>query len=163
MDELVSKVVIDLDGVLMDFLEGAERNGYYDPQTRRLDMLGIRSAPTTFWLDLKPKAEGMQLIQGMLDLKAEHPDLKIIVVGLVFSEESVRAKKTWIKQHLYDLDFHTILVWKSEHKCMLADPSTLLIDDSSETCKNFTYRGGKSIIFRDDPERVLREVSASLI
>lgn len=152
------KCFIDMDGVLVDFLYGAARDNYYDPNTGKLEIRELKQANSNFWINLPPNPEGLDLIRKLDQLRKEGVKLDIIVLALVLSDASAVGKKTWLKAYLNGIEHNLVIIWKSKDKNMFADLDSVLIDDYSTSCDSFRTAGGNSILFKGNSDSVIGKI-----
>lgn len=168
---MAKRILLDMDGVLADFIGGAcKAHGRPSPYTEPdnlgkwdIDKLwGMDSdafwAPLLgcqFWLNLEPTVECMRIIELAVDSVGRQN------VGICTRPpcqdypESVRGKRGWIRRHCPELIDRMVFCID---KTFCANPNTLLIDDNEHNITSFWYAGGSSVLV-PRPWNVLHELN----
>jgi 5'(3')-deoxyribonucleotidase len=153
------KCLIDLDGVLVDFMTGAHNfHGIpysyenYPYELGKWDCL----PPTTsslsteefwdrldenFWASLDWMPEGKQILAVVEDFFPKE-DICILTTPTL-NPSCTAGKIRWIQQNMPEYSRRYIV---SPAKEFAASPSTLLIDDADHNIKKFSKAGGRTIL-----------------
>jgi 5'(3')-deoxyribonucleotidase len=156
---MIKKILLDLDGVLVDFVGGAcELHGVDDPYASGeadaageydvIKLLGMRAqtfwAPMgyEFWANLKPYAH----LRRVVDLaeSAVGAENICILTSPPLTAGAVEGKMAWIRKHLPDYR-RRFLVGPAKEFC--AAPDHLLIDDYQRNIDRFCGAGGQGLLF----------------
>lgn len=151
------RILIDLDGVLADFVNGIcklhdkanpyalmSNHGNYGLE----HLIGMtdeemwKPVDQYFWEDLEVMKRGYSLLCDLNHCQ----DVGICTSpGRTGAPAAVAGKRAWIKKHLGEhfLD-RTIFVKDKE---WVAGPGAILIDDTNHQVDNFIYRGGSAVLF----------------
>lgn len=155
---MISSILIDLDGVLSDFLGGALRLFDFDPlayppgEYAIWKPLGITQSDfwqtiernPTFWEDLEPYPWCAGVIATLASLK-EHRGINwTIATGPSRDPSCPMQKVRWMQKHIRR-NFTNYMI--GARKALLARPTSLLIDDSPENIKAFREAGGMALLF----------------
>lgn len=162
------KVLLDIDGVLADFVGGAcrlhgvdnpydkqENLGHYEIQ----DLIGISGPPfwdpmgEEFWagLDVYPWAH-----QIVHDLEALYGlDNICLLTSPVRTPGCTRGKMHWIETHFPMLD-RQFLIGPMKEVC--AHGNSILFDDSESNCHKFRKAGGRAFLVPGRWNRKYREL-----
>lgn len=163
------KYLLDMDGVIVDFVGGASRLFGTDltkhPDwgiekalgiTERQFWKKIDEAGEEFWEDLDeyPWTEELLLVLG------EHSF--IISTSPSLHPNSTAGKVRWLKKK-FGYGFTNYMIGK--HKYLMAKSGLTLIDDKDRNVEQFLYEGGSAVLFpqpwnanrdfADDPVRVV--------
>lgn len=155
---MISQILLDLDGVLCDFVLPAIRLFTDNPQEicnkwepGNYDMgkaIGVSKskfwkkidkAGSWFWSGLPPYPWMQQLLD---ECRAVAPT--IICTSPSLKPSSVLGKMHWIQNHLGS-DFRDYLIGPPKFAC--ARTGAVLIDDSDKNCESFRESGGHAILF----------------
>lgn len=156
-------VFLDMDGVLVNFVQGALDHlksdvcistitwdfprdvfGYsdaYDPEF--WDKFAIHD----FWANLEWTPEGKGLLKEVIDMVGKR-NIGILTTPMDI-DGCVEGKRTWIKKHLPDFRKQLII---TPAKYLMAAPKKILLDDHDPNCQNFawtpegTSTGGQGIL-----------------
>jgi FMN phosphatase YigB (HAD superfamily) len=134
-------VMIDLDGVLVDFDQGFEKlTGYspedYEEKFSKKRFWKIIENAKNFWKNL-PKISDSDVLWNFV--KDYSPTILTTPGGNI--EECKKEKKEWVNKNLGD---YKILF--SFHKETYADNKTVLIDDRKDNIDKFRSAGGIGIL-----------------
>ena len=147
------KILLDLDEVLVDFVGGFGDLVGYDFEG--LDVWNMASfmdipipefekhlndAGFEFWANLEPLPKAWK-IMGLLE--SYETDM-YIVSSPTNNPESWAGKKDWVDKYIPDYSKKLIL---TKHKELMADPFTILIDDSPSNVRKFKEEGGDAIAY----------------
>jgi 5'(3')-deoxyribonucleotidase len=160
----VSRICLDVDGVLADFIKAAIRvhgldeefvrrqwNLYRDP--RPWDMAEVIGCSTNaFWKPIHKAGEAfwedLELLDHAKELYAACSDIAptILLTSPSQHRSSHSGKSAWIQKH-FGRSFRDYSI--SPRKDFCASPGVVLIDDSPEGCKLFAKgkNGGWPILF----------------
>jgi len=155
-------IYLDMDGVLVNFTLSAMKL-YVDnqaviahmmetwPNGKRVhDIVGVHK--DMFWRKVNEK--GVMFWSSMIQYPwcsqlvtlAQRFARVVILSSPARGGESAMGKIQWIEKNLNELSREFILTPK-KHKCRLAKPGDVLIDDTAETCSSWTNHGGDAILF----------------
>jgi len=151
-------VYLDMDGVLVNFVEGTYRafgkKYHYDDLLRSmrwnyfedwgLDFQEVDAVCTTdFWAGLRWMHDGREII-SMLEEKFGKKNIFLLTAPMP-NPGSGTGKIQWVKRHLPE--YSNRLIISSAPKCLFARPNTLLVDDKDSNVDDFwRYGGGKAIL-----------------
>lgn len=171
------KCLLDQDGLLSDFHEGAlALHSLKDPYINEENlgkygiehMNGVQIPPAQFygkmdeefWASLQPTAEFDEII-ALVESKFGRENVCILTAP-VMTYGCLEGKRRWINQYLPQYK-NQFLIGKPKHFC--AGPDSVLIDDSDSNTKAFRAEGGKTILlprpwnalfmFRKNPHPIL--------
>lgn len=161
----ISRILVDMDEVLSDFvgaaaevhgvdrfkLEALRRENGWGMELPLSRLLGrdiglnefwepIHQVSYQFWTGLRP----LPWMNEILDLVKHHTDDWYIVSAPSKRSDSVSGKIDWLRKYLGG-DWDRLVPTK--HKHLLANPTTLLIDDREENIEKFVLAGGEGIVF----------------
>jgi hypothetical protein len=157
-----SRIFCDMDGVLVDFAEGAKSYLKIDPKTQASAFNNMWGSPQgwaklmhdwpTFWMDL-PELSQTQRLWRLI--KPFHPSiLTAIPEGW---RSSGTGKYIWAKRHLPKFaghpneEFHAVLRSQKQQFAKQADGTpNLLIDDYVKNIREWTAAGGVGVLYTDD-------------
>lgn len=150
------KVLLDLDGVLVNFVKGAETihglSGFYsDPQNHgnwHFDKASGLSGNqfwgplgTAFWAGL-PWMEDGKAILDFLERKYGEHNICVLTTGSVSNQaECIVGKVQWLNQHLPNYKF-----WVGTGKEFCAHSNAILIDDKDSNVNDFLAEGGDALL-----------------
>lgn len=153
---MIKTIYFDMDGVLVDFVRSVLTNtefqeylllGHNNPQLHKF--LGIkesefwnRTSYDHWWEWAKPT----KYSKAVFNLPFEFfPDADARILTVPQHQQSCYyGKVEWVKRNLA-LDANSVVF--TEEKWRLANPESLLIDDSPTQVSNFRKRGGHAILF----------------
>lgn len=154
---MISRVLVDMDEVLVDFTGGAlrvhgverekfqrgRRLGEWDV-TKHLGMTHeefwrpLTELGEIFWMGLQPLPWARALVEVLQEYDW------YIVSSPAWEPSSVSGKVRWLRRFFgHDFDSYVL----TQHKELLANSSTLLIDDRTTTIDRFRDAGGVVILF----------------
>lgn len=152
----VTRALVDLDGVLCDFVSGVcdlhdRENPYDDPGNLGVyefsKLWGMTPeefyGPTRsreFWANLVPygdAGETMRLLSGWLG-----PENVAILTSLA-NAEAAAGKYDWVARHFPDY-LGRLMVARCKHFC--AHPRAMLLDDDPRNCERFRAWGGTAVV-----------------
>ena len=153
------RILLDMDGVLVDFVAGAcaihgtskeELIKKMEPgQYKMEDALGITTdefwepiheAGAEFWLYLKP----LPWVEDLLSFVESTTSDWYVVTAPSRHPSSYTGKLKWIKTY-FGKEFDKFVL--TQHKHLMAKPGTILIDDRDKNVKDFKYAGGWAVTF----------------
>jgi len=146
-------IYVDMDSVLCDFVSHAlATHGREEVKITTWNIeeqLGITAE--MFQKPIQKKGAGFWRAipefpwwKKVIDLARQHSDEMFICSSPHVFEESETGKRKWIRDRL-GKSFGNFVF--TNHKRLLANPTTILIDDSEKNCKEFQEAGGTSICF----------------
>jgi len=151
------KVLLDLDGVLVDFYRGVfDLEGCHDYFTDPTHH-GVYSLPLSlwgmttkefwskldynFWVNLKPTAECYQIIE-MLESKFGRKNICILSTPTLHPS-CIAGKLTWINKNIPDYKRQYLIGPRKE---FCAHDDALLIDDCDDNIVKFIQNNGNAIL-----------------
>lgn len=153
------RILLDMDEIITDFVGAALRvHGWTREQFYAKHPIGTWDMETTlgvsntkFWKPIHEAGEEFWLNLVLLPFSAEMMYLarKIdpkwyIVTSPSSCPTSYSGKVKWLREN-FSSTFKSFVI--TEHKHLLANPSTILIDDREKNCEAFVAHGGHAIIF----------------
>jgi hypothetical protein len=154
----VTRIFLDLDGVLADWASAAIRLHGLDPATvlatwppgiyELADVLGISGnamwrpinmARGTFWAKLEPLPWVHDLMHTCMSIAPT-----TILTSPSKDPDAASGKTQWL-QTMFGADFRDYLIGPAKAAC--AYRGAVLIDDRDEGCKSFIAAGGHAIVF----------------
>ena len=143
-------IYCDMDGVLVDFLRGAEKvlghpfeAPYQNVKEKELRKAHIESIPT-FWQSLPQMTDAMVLWNNI-----NKYDAHILTAYAEWDKNSKHGKEIWVKKHLGITDmsrFHPVLrPQKQDYAVGKNGKPNILIDDYIKNIKEFNRAGGIGI------------------
>lgn len=144
-------VLLDLDGVLVDFHKGvcAIHNQPYQDTWIEPELWGMtktefwRRCDEDFWANLEPMFD-MQQILDVVCKAVEIEKVGILTAAPHSSSYAMEGKRRWIEKHIPKLK-ERVIFGSAKYFCARQD--TLLIDDKYENCEKFVYFGGYSFLY----------------
>ncbi len=154
-------ILLDVDGVLANFVDSAfkahgidpesvtERNSWQINEWKGVDMSmedfwkGIDYPDHTslnFWSTLKPYS----WLRPLVDMCMTKSEDVYISTSPSRNPMCRAGKATWIRSYIPELYYRTMI---GSHKYLMANDKTVLIDDSDSNVKKFRERGGHAITF----------------
>jgi 5'(3')-deoxyribonucleotidase len=155
------KCLLDLDGVLVDFLTGACRlhnqpNPYTDPNFHEFDFVhkffdrdGNQMTQNLFyypmnmywWMDLPWTSDGKEILST---LESHFGKENICIISSpCLTPGCMEGKLEWIKRKIPDYKRRFLFGPRKE---FCAGPNTVLVDDRSENTLAFMANGGRTIL-----------------
>lgn len=159
---MIDRVLLDLDGVLVNMVDGVfkhfgwsyptsltdssvrtERVSYYIHEITGRDRSEIwPKLGREFWAGLEPLPWAMDVVRALENrFGKEHICL---LTRPVETDGCVDGKRDWIKRYLPDYRWRA-LIGSAKEFC--ASPRRILIDDHEENCKEFREEGGHTFLF----------------
>src|SRR5574337_562196 len=146
------KILLDMDGVIADFIGGAARIHGKDASTvATWDFLEEwEIAPKDFWsplgrdfwANLNPTDEAFGIVK-MCEC-AVGPENVCLLSSPCLTDGCMEGKLDWIRRHFPQYSRRYLFGPKKEF-CSSAD--RLLIDDSDANCASFRHAGGQAFLF----------------
>jgi len=154
------KIFVDLDGVLVDFIEGANEvtklNGY-ENSWERLAKSDIKTAwkiinelGSNFWANLDWTKDGKDLwkniekynpyILSAYPYSIENPKIK---------NDAILGKKEWIRKNLGKNIENRSIICSRKEKVIFAGKNNILIDDLDKNIKEWERSGGTGILYKN--------------
>lgn len=152
----VKRCLLDLDGVLVDFVRGTCRlhnkmNPYFDGNYQGFYFNEAWQMPASeFWtgMDKKFWANLDWTLYGKLIFNFVHekfgPENTCILTAPCLTEGCFDGKMSWIREHLPKAYHRQFLVGSAKDFCARADH--VLIDDRDENCQDFIKAGGNAVL-----------------
>jgi len=151
------KILLDMDGVLVDFVGGACRaHGVADPYETaagqgEYDMARLFGIPRgefwepmrcrQFWVDLEPTDDCAAILHAVI--RAVGFDNVCLLTNPCTTPEAASGKMEWIKRYLPAF-LDRFLIGPAKHFC--AGQHTILIDDYDQNIRTFSDAGGGVIL-----------------
>lgn len=146
-------IMLDLDGVLADFVGGCEK--LFSSDLKELDIWDIpkyiHMSPSAFWktiqeekyfwAELKPYPWARDVVNNCLEFTGGN----VSIVTNPALDPNCAGQKIWWINHYYPGLAREFFIGPQKH--LLAKPNHILIDDSEFNCKKFKEYGGKAILF----------------
>jgi 5' nucleotidase, deoxy (Pyrimidine), cytosolic type C protein (NT5C) len=146
---------LDMDGVLVDFTNGAFRlhNTFLAPHETDWDFcikMGFAHATdpafwgpmdAKFWANLDWTVEGRELLDGVEKLFGNN--VVLLTAPPPGSLEATAGKIEWVRKHLPQYESR-LMVGKAKH--LLAGPRKILVDDNDTNVFKFNEHGGSSVL-----------------
>jgi len=151
----ISKIYLDMDGVLCDFEERfAQKFGYPSMAVRDRKNFSVewpqfiadKEFETLNWF---PGAK--QLLEFIRKQPVE-VEMLSSSGGLTHHEEVKRQKKVWLKKH--NIAYKPNIVPGRKKKIEYAKPDVILIDDTQDIIRDFNAAGGIGILHKDAGETI---------
>lgn len=143
-------VLLDMDGVIADFVGGANKaHGYREDLDWTKWSAGLSSeefwepinaCSPEFWRNLEPYPWTNLLTKSLM-----HHFNDVYICTSPAHEPCSSAKVEWVREHLPEYYHRRFVI--TNHKHLLAGPDTILIDDSDHNILKFTRAGGHGVLF----------------
>ena len=141
----MKKIYWDMDGVLCDFVKGAEKltGKKIDvwAQGSKSEKWGQIKSKKDFWSTLPWNPGGKQL---WTFLKRYDTEILSAYVEDIYDKNCIPGKKSWASRNL-GIASNKINLVKRVQKQQFADKNSILIDDYEKNAREFTARGGIGI------------------
>lgn len=146
----ITKVYLDMDGVLCDFDKKFQELYGKDALENR-----DRKMWTKAWPDFIKNRQfvkldwfpGAQELLAYLRSKNVHIEILTSSGGMEHHEEVADQKKEWLKNH--KIDYKVNVVPGRRYKKAYASPDAILIDDTDDIIDDFNEAGGIGILHKD--------------
>lgn len=146
------RVLLDLDGVLADFVGGAAKLFMKDVRTAtcyglencwKIDKSYFWSClDYDFWINLEPTQEADQIVK--MCVEAVGLESIAILSHPCLTKGCSDGKRDWVHRHFPRL-FKRILLGGAKHFC--ASYNSFLVDDTDDQVKSFMDHGGRAFLF----------------
>jgi len=146
----INKIYLDMDGVLVDLVESAvkvlsitEQDVFANPNI--LDEMGVwdmLGSNIDWWENLLPYEWKDDLINACENIATTY----ILTAPSKTATGSVTGKLLWIREHCPKMFKESRFIITNQ-KHLLANSSSLLIDDTSRKVEKFIINGGSAILF----------------
>lgn len=161
-------ILLDMDGVLVDFASGALRLFRGEEDTKQLlanwpkgeyaieKVLGvttmelwfkINTEGARFWEHLKPYPWVNEVIEACVDGNGREGREVMFCTAPSLLATSYAGKANWAMSYIISVPGLCLILIPSKVKRLLAGPETILIDDSEQNCNEFEAAGGTAILF----------------
>lgn len=152
------KILLDMDGVIADFVDGISRyhnkaNPYLtDPNERRWDIEQIwgmskydlwHGVDKEFWAGLRKTDEADYLVKFITNAFSVPQVTMLTSPPKVNAGEAVQGKIVWMRWHYSQFADRMIF---TEHKELCAGPDRILIDDNESNVIKFRDEGGNAVL-----------------
>lgn len=142
---MVSKIFLDVDGVLADFRGQCER--YNCIEGTKVDWNVIHSAGPKFWEEIDWTAEGKQVLDYLKKITTEL-EIELYILTAVRAQDGKVGRMNWLRKNVGFDKHHLLIVNGGKEKTYYAEPDALLIDDYEKNCALFNEAGGQVIQFK---------------
>jgi len=141
----ITKIFVDMDGVLADFIQGVEGpkylNGPFDKQSY-YDNRKVELSNAGLFFDLPPMKDMRTLVDYV---KGTGIDWEILSCsGEINRDKVAKDKFKWIRKHV-DIDVLVTCTLKGKEKAIYARPEHVLIDDKASNITAWQNAGGIGI------------------
>ena len=141
----ITKIFVDMDGVLADFIQGVESpkylNGPFDKQSD-YDQRKVELSNAGLFFDLPPMNDMKTLVDY---IKGTGIDWEILSCsGMQNRDRVAKDKFKWIRKHV-DIDVLVTCTLKGKEKAVFARPGYVLIDDKASNITAWQDAGGIGI------------------
>lgn len=151
---MITKVYLDMDGVLVNFEKRYEELFGQKPS----QVKNLTGRESYFWKNWKAFVEGcnfetlemlpdaQELLGFAKEMQKQGIDIEILSSsgGDKYHETVTLQKKEWLRKH--NIDFYPNIVNGGSRKALFALPGSILIDDTERIIKYFTDAGGIGIL-----------------
>ena len=141
----ITKIFVDMDGVLANFVEGVESakylNGPFEKQSD-YDQRKVELSNAGLFFDLPPMSDMQTLVNYV---KGTGIDWEILSCSGEQNRDKVAKDKfKWIRKHV-DIDVLVTCTLKGKEKAVFARPGYVLIDDKASNITAWQDAGGIGI------------------
>ena len=141
----ITKIFVDMDGVLANFVEGVESakylNGPFEKQSD-YDQRKVELSNAGLFFDLPPMSDMQTLVDYV---KGTGIDWEILSCSGEQNRDKVAKDKfKWIRKHV-DIDVLVTCTLKGKEKAVFARPGYVLIDDKASNITAWQDAGGIGI------------------
>jgi len=141
-------IYCDMDGVLVDFLKGAEKvvghpfDAPYQSKKEKFERKYKIAQTEGFWANLPIMKDAMRLWNYIDKYNAQ-----ILTAYADWDENSKKGKVDWVEKHLHlPLNrFHAVSREEKKHYALSGKKKNILIDDYEKNIKEFNAAGGIGI------------------
>ena len=145
-------IFFDLDGVLADFVYGAQlMHGRTDIPYESIrwgleEQFGIEpkvfwaAFDRCFWGNLRPYKDGFNLLQQAEDMVG--PDRIGLLTSAAGTDGCIDGKRDWVFEHLRS---YSMRLFTGNDKRLFAGPTKILVDDRDENVQMFAAAGGLTV------------------
>lgn len=142
---VITKIFVDMDGVLADFVQGVEGpkylNGPFDKQSD-YDQRKVELSNAGLFFDLPPMSDMQTLVDYVKDTGIDWEILSCS--GMQNRDKVAKDKFKWIRKHV-DIDVLVTCTLKGKDKAIFARPEHVLIDDKASNITTWQNAGGIGI------------------
>jgi len=151
------KCLLDLDGVLVDFMSGAcELHGY--PESKSIDRISKTFAAKlfglsdiqffsamdhSFWSGLRWTEYGRDVLDVIRSFFSDKDICLCTAPTPISSSGCISGKLAWIERELPNFSRRFMI---TSCKYFSAHPAVVLVDDRSENCNEFVAHGGHAVL-----------------
>lgn len=139
------KILLDMDGVLVDFAKGVfDLTGLPRPERLWWDFVPNESWALMgydFWAGLDPYPEFTRIVEAAEEKVG--PDNVALLSSPIETRGCLEGKKEWVRKHLPEYQRRLILAPCKE---FCARPQSILVDDYEGNIQKFTQAGGWGIL-----------------
>ena len=161
-DKKSYKIYCDMDGVLVDFLNGIMSKLHLakEPNVDEIEefLSTLEGSSSDWWSGLAWQAGGKQLWNVLKELNTEI--LTACPVQCKLQPNVIKGKRLWCKKNLKKTDGINITTRRGRLK--FAAPSHILIDDKIKNCNEWKAVGGFAIHHRS-PKQTVKELKDKLL
>lgn len=151
---------VDMDGVIVDFISGANKIAKENEYGRNWVELANRNQKlawgiinkhgSDFWLNLDWEKDGKKLWK---DIEKYNP---IILSAYPYTIEdptvktdAIKGKRDWIDKHIGNEAAANAIICSRDEKAMFADSNAILIDDMQKNIQEWQQAGGIGILHKN--------------
>ena len=141
---MITKVYIDIDGVLANFRAQCEK--YNCINGTKVDWQIVKMHSPEFWEEIDWIDGGKEFYSWLRNLCNEE-DLELYACTVVNFSDGKIGRMNWIKKQLGLDRHHIIIVNHGNEKAFYSEQNAVLIDDFKKNCDEFLKYGGQVIRF----------------
>lgn len=155
---IIKQIYLDLDGVLVNFIDAAVDASLLDIKSGKVDWNALHAMGTIFWENLEWLEEGRKLYDFLLGFTKEH-DIDLCILTAVGLTSGKEGKLNWIKKQGIKINpLNVYIVNRGSDKKTFADHESLLIDDYGKNVNEFIQAGGEAIKFKKNTTEVINKI-----
>ena len=149
----ITKIFVDMDGVLADFVKGVEGPKYLNGpfvNVHDYDSRKVELSNKGLFRDL-PRLDGMEQLIKHIKTECVAKDIYweiLTCTGMQNRQKVAKDKIAWIREHV-DPDVVVTCTFKGVQKAAFAKEGYILIDDTEKNIDAWNQAGGTGILFKD--------------
>ena len=151
---MVSKIFLDMDGVLCDFRGQCEK--FQCINGTKVDWDIVHNGGTDFWETIEWLTEGKEFFKWLVKL-CKQQNIDLFTLTAVKSTDGKIGRMNWMRKNLGLDKHHLIIVNNGKEKTYYADSESLLIDDYKKNCDMFIEAGGQAVKY-DTPRKARDDI-----
>lgn len=138
-------VMLDMDGVITDFINPYKRIAQEDSRQKFYDAIRIHKIFRT--LPKLPNAN------RLLDLLFKDLDVEVQILSSLgtytkdIAEEVKKQKTAWLHEHSINVKNNFVHSWSIKEN--FSSSKTIMIDDREDVIRNFVKHGGQGVLYVD--------------